>query len=286
MESTERDLEVLDVAPVAVPAGPAVEARTADGSVWRRLWSLPDRLVVEFYGETTFEVRDRDGAVVIDREVAPDLEQHLLLDHVLPLLLARRGELVLHGAVLGDGERAAVLMGRTGSGKSTLTAYAGQRGWTVGGDDGAVLQPGPPVTVEPTYPTIRLLPDAAELLGLGADAGTEAVGKRRLDTAGPEPFRGRPTTLALVAVVQPVPADQPASLTRLRGVDAHAALFGNTFHVDLGPGVLLARVVELLARVADTVPIGLLSVPRGGAGLAAAEQVLRRELDTPAGGAL
>jgi hypothetical protein len=39
-----------------------------------------------------------------------------------------------------------------------------------------------------------------------------------------------------------------------------------------------------LARVADTVPIGLLSVPRGQAGLADAEQVLRQEFDASAGG--
>ncbi|MGY1812839.1 hypothetical protein [Blastococcus sp. SYSU D00820] len=252
-----------------------MESRTADGDVWRRLWSLPDRLVVEFYGDVLFEVRDTDGGIVMGGPLASDLEQHLVLDHVLPLVLARRGEMVLHGAVVSLGERAAVLMGPTGSGKSTLTAFAGQRGWTVGGDDGAVLDLGPPLTAEPTYSTVRLLPDALGLLGMHPAEGTEVVGKRRLDGAGPEPFRLQPAPLTLVAVVHPVDADQPAALHPLRGVDAHAALFRNTFHLDLGGGRSLSAVVDRLACVADSVRIAVLDVPRGQLGLVAAERELR-----------
>ena len=49
--------------------------------------------------------------------------------------------MVLHGAVVSRDGAGAVLIGATGAGKSTLTAYAWQAGWTVGGDDGAEPAP-------------------------------------------------------------------------------------------------------------------------------------------------
>ena len=276
VDPADRDLELQAVSPVVVPASAPSEARTEDGFVWRRVWLAPERLVAEFPGHALVEVRDRDGAVTVDRALAADLEEHLVLDHVLPLVLARRGELVLHGAVVSRGGRAAVLTGPTGSGKSTMTAWTGQNGWEVGGDDGAVIRCTDPLTVEPTYPTVRLLPDATALLRMPPDTGTEAAGKRRLDGFASRAFRTTPAELTLVAVVNAVGADQPSQLRRLGGVTAHAALFGNTFHASLGRGPLLTGVVDRLATVATAVPVVVLDVPRGRDGLAAAEAVLRQ----------
>jgi hypothetical protein len=237
-------------------------------------------MVVEFVGIAVAEVRTDDGSIFFDRALRPDLEQHLVLDHLLALELARRGEVVLHGAVLSTGDRAVVLMGRSGAGKSTLTTYAWQHGWTVGGDDGAVLRFGPHLQVEPIFPTIRLTPDAGALLGIPAGEGTEVVGKRRLSDAGAAlPFRQEPARLWLVAVLDPAPADRSAALSRLHGVDAHAALFSGAFHADLGGGPLMRDVVGRLAVVAETTTVARLTVPRGRDGLAAAEALLRQEID-------
>ena len=274
VDVAHRDLELQAVCPVTIPTSAPSEARTEDGFVWRRVWLAPDRLVADFPGHALVEVRDSDGAVTVDRELAADLEEHLVLDHVLPLVLARRGELVLHGAVVSRDGHAAVLTGPTGSGKSTLTAWVGHHGWDVGGDDGAVIHFTSPLAVEPTYPTVRLLPDATALLGMPSGAGTEAAGKRRLGELASRAFRTTPTELALVAVVNAVEADQPSRLTRLGGVAAHAALFGNTFHAELARGPLLTGVVDRLADVATAVPVVVLDVPRGRDGLAAAEAVL------------
>lgn len=273
----EADLRVTGVRAVSLPLEPALEARDGRGGLWRRLWLRPDRMVVEFTGFAVAEVHD-DGSIVFDRELPPDLEQHLVLDHLLALELARRGHVVLHGAVLAIGDRAVVLMGRSGAGKSTLTAYAWQQGWTVGGDDGAVLHLAPALTVEPTYPTIRLTPDACELLDIPVSDGTEVVGKRRFDDTAARPFRQEPARLCLVAEVDPVPAGRPGELSLLRGVDAHAALFGCAFHADLGGGPLMRDVFDRLAAVAETTHVGRLAVPRGRAGLAAVEQLLRQEI--------
>ncbi|MGY1739564.1 MULTISPECIES: hypothetical protein [unclassified Blastococcus] len=267
------------MAPVTLPTAAAAEARAPDGAVWRRVWSLPGRLVVDFPGLAALEAAD-DGTVTVDRTLPPDLEAHLLLDHLRPLLLARRGELVLHAAVVALGDRAAVLLGASGAGKSTLSAYAWQRGWTLGGDDGAVLRlHADRVEVEPTCPTVRLTAEAAALLGIPADQGAASVGKRRLRTVGTgRPLLAGPVRLVRAVALERLPGGRPARYTALAGVDAHAALFGCTLAAHLGRGPVLRSVVDRLGRVAESVGVGRLEVPRGRSGLADAERLLRREV--------
>jgi hypothetical protein len=267
------DLWVAGVAAVAMPSGTPQESRLS-GVLWRRLWMLPDRLVIDFVGRVVVEVRDCDGAVVFDRALPPDQEQHLLLDHVLPLVLARRGDIVLHAGVLTRGDRAVMLIGQSGAGKSTLTAYAGQQGWTIGGDDCAVVRPTVPVMAEPTYPTVRLTRDAARLLGMSPDVGSPVAGKRRLNDEG-QRFRQQPAALALIARIQPVPAGGSASFTKLRGAEAHTALLTSTIHADATGGKVFQDVLSALIHVVETVTVGRLSVPRGRSGLADAERILR-----------
>lgn len=269
------DLWLADVTAVSRPDRSGEDSLTLEGRVWRRLWSLPDRLVIDFVEVVVVEILDCDGSVVFDRALPQGLEQHLLLDHVLPLVLARRGEMVLHGAVVIRDERAIVLVGPSGVGKSTLTTFVGRCGWTVGGDDGAVIGLGPPISVEPTYSTIRMTPEALALLDFSPTEGLPVAGKRRVSPDGFRPFRQSASRLAVVACLDPVSTDGVAAITRLQGVEAHVALLRNTFHVGLGRSASTARVIDGLARVAEAVPIVRLQVPRGVDGLASAEAVLR-----------
>lgn len=274
-DDRDADLRVGPVGAIDIPSDDPIEAQRADHVVWRRHWSTPERLVIDFVDIAVVE--EHDGTVTFDRGLPYEMEQHLLLDHILPLVLARRGALVLHGAVLTRDGRAVVLVGATGAGKSTLTAFAWNRGWTVGGDDGAVVEPGRPCLVEPTYPTIRLAPAAVELLGVDASREGSVIGKTRIDRPGE--FRMEPAALALVAIIDPVAYDDPAVFTRMDDLEAHARLFGATFHADLSRSHRLPSVIDGLATVVETSPVGRLAVPRGLAGLEAAEAVLRREFE-------
>jgi len=268
----QASLRVGNVAPVDAPAHPPFEARLPNGTVWRRHWAEAHRLVVDFLGVARVEVQDGSGTVVFDRPLSDQMEQHLLLDHVLPLVLARAGEVVLHGGVVSRSGRAVVLIGSTGAGKSTLTAFAGQRGWSIGGDDGAVLTATKPPSVEPTYATVRLTPAGAQLLGIAPDAGSAVLGKMRLEQ--PPLCRQSPVPLHLIALLQPVPAGAAARWEPFVGVEAHARLLSSTFHADFS-AEYLPTVVRTLGSIVDSVVVGRLNVPRGWNGLAEAEDLLR-----------
>lgn len=280
-------LRVGPVGAVTPPDSPPLTARRSDNVVWRRHWPQDRRLVVEFVDVAFVEVDDTAGTVVFDRELLAEMEQHLLFDHILPLVLARNGRIVLHGGVVSRAGRGVVLVGSSGAGKSTLTAYLWQHGWTVGGDDGAVLSPGSDSngvpTAEPTYATLRLSPASAHLLGLATDSSSPVVGKLRfsdcrLSDDGQGRFRQAPVGLRLVAIVEPQLDRGEAAFERLGGIEAHAELFGSTFHADFSR-TMLPAVVDGLGAVVEATMVGRLRVPRGRDGLARAEALLRGLLD-------
>jgi len=255
-------------------------SQRSDGVVWRRHWAEADRLVIEFVDLVTVEVQDSTSLVIFDRALDPEMEQHLLFDHVLPLVLARDGNVVLHGGVISRRGLGVVLVGATGAGKSTMTAFAWQRGWTVGGDDGAVLHATDPPTVEPTYATVRLTPDSAELLGVDPMLSAAVIGKIRIAGEGSQAFTQGAVELRAIAIIEPVAAEAEARFDRLDGISAHARLFGAAFHADLAAHGSLPGMLDGLASVVETATVARLAIPRGLAGLAAAERLLRSAIET------
>lgn len=271
-------LRVGAIAAVSPPDSEPVEARRTDDVVWRRHWLEENRLVIEFVDLATVEV-DKTGTVTFDRRLQGEMEQHLLFDHILPLVLARNGALVVHGGVISRDGKAIVLLGASRAGKSTLTAFAWQQAWTVGGDDGAVLYASDPPMVEPTYATLRLTPVMAKLLGIHPDASSSVAGKLRVAPDGDRPFRQDLVELRLIVNLEPAGPREASEFKRLAPADAHARLFGSTFHAELLRRSLLAANVERLASIVETTTVGRLTVPRGIDGLAAAEALLRAQLD-------
>ena len=92
---------------------------------------------------------------------SPETLDHLLLDQILPRVLAHTGELVLHAGAVSLGSEAITFLGETGYGKSTLTASFSSQGYHLLSDDTLVLtQDGKKAFIEAPYPCIRLLPDS------------------------------------------------------------------------------------------------------------------------------
>ena len=86
-----------------------------------------------------------DGAVVLGGPIGTRAELDVL-DDLLQFGVAaattRRDRLMIHGAVVAEEGDALVLVGSSGSGKSTLAAAALLGGWSLLGDDLAVVHPG------------------------------------------------------------------------------------------------------------------------------------------------
>jgi hypothetical protein len=115
----------------------------------------------------------RGSEIIVEPSV--DVDEQILSSCILgsafSVLLQQRGFLVLHAsAVIIDG-RAIAFIGNAGTGKSTTASAFMRCGYSVITDDVLAIQfgTGHP-TVIPSYPVIKLLPDAVKALGNEADA--------------------------------------------------------------------------------------------------------------------
>ncbi len=194
--------------------------------------------------------------------------RHLLLDQLLPRLLAHGGRLVLHaGAVRVDG-RAIAFVGETGAGKSTLTASFHAAGHPLLSDDGLVLtQAAGCVTALPTYRSLRLWPDALARLyaetPLLAPMAHYSAKQRVIIGEAPETI-SHPMPLAALYVLAPHAdtAVSTISLTRLSPRDACMAIIGNSFKLDVNDMRRAADLTAAAGRIAQQVPAFTLEYPR------------------------
>ncbi len=114
-----------------------------------------------------FLIRNGNEVIV---EPLPDVDDRILrpciLGSAMSVILQQRGFLVLHAsAVVMQGEAIAFL-GASGAGKSTTASAFMKHGYSVITDDVLAIQfkDGIPVVI-PSYPFIKLLPDAVVALG-------------------------------------------------------------------------------------------------------------------------
>ena len=112
-----------------------------------------------------------DGSrIIVDSAtdtISPKLEFYLL-SSCWGALLHQRGLLCLHASAFKVKEGAAVLLGRSGSGKSTILAALLKRGYSMLSDDLTVVEPvlqSTPI-VYPGSPSYRIWPDAVTVLSL------------------------------------------------------------------------------------------------------------------------
>jgi hypothetical protein len=181
-----------------------------------------------------------------------------LLGPVLGLVLRLRGIPSLHaGAVAVDGV-AVALAGMAGAGKSSTTAALAARGHPLVADDVLpLLASGAGVGVQPAYPHLRLWPDMVPAVyGPGAvlPALTPNWDKRfaRLDHA----FQREPLPLGAVYLL--AAREDAAAAPRLEpmgGVEAVLALVPNVYVGWFPDRAAQARALEVLGRVAGTVPV-------------------------------
>lgn len=109
----------------------------------------------------------REVIVDVPAEVDLAVVRAHVLGSAMACVLRQRGYFVLHASCVAKGERAFAFLGGSGWGKSTLASLFHQQGYSLLTDDVMAIQmDGPSLLVVPSFPEVKLLPDAAAAVGI------------------------------------------------------------------------------------------------------------------------
>jgi hypothetical protein len=242
--------------------------REEDGTSWIRLGLTRDGYLVRFARVADF-LLSRDARTIGCR-AAPKATaltiRHLLLDQVIPMVLAHRGHLAIHASAVVTAGGVLAFAGKAGWGKSTLCASLARSGRPALADDCVVIEErrGRVVAV-PSYPGLRLWPDAARALGrrhLGGQPVADYSDKRRVDPRPGQTHRPRATPLSAIYVLAPPRTAKAVRIDRLTPREAVGRLLAHTHRLDVTDRVRLTTELDALGRLAGRVPVFELAFPR------------------------
>jgi hypothetical protein len=158
-----------------------------DGQEWLRIYDAGLDYLFTFPGYAHFAVSENfgDAACYPQHRVQRETLRHLFLDQVLPLMMAARGETVLHGSAVTIAGKAVVFLGVSGAGKSTIAVKLASLGYPLLTDDCLLVRFGAgEMFACPSYPGARLFTPMIRTI-FERNAATSAVAqytsKRRID---------------------------------------------------------------------------------------------------------
>jgi hypothetical protein len=241
-----------------------------NGRVWLTFARLGAGYLLRFPRYADFTVLD-DARRVDCRPrpgVPPTTLHHLLLDQVLPLVLSKRGGLVLHASAVTLPEGVIAFLGDTGRGKSTLAASLAQRGFGLVTDDCLVVRErGRDFWGFPSYPGLRVLPDTLSALfnrELNLPQVAHYTQKMRLrPDHAPLAFEAQPKPLRKIYFLgEPKTGEDQALITPVSTRDGLVQLIGAVVRLDCqNRDDLLAEFETCSRLVKSTAPLQL-TLPR------------------------
>lgn len=204
--------------------------------------------------------------VVQTPNVDAETLEHLLVDQVLPRLLADQGALVVHASCLRIGDACALFMGQSGWGKSTLAGLLQQAGHDPLSDDCTVLQlHADGVQAIPTYPSLRLFDDSiAQAFASPPRQSPVAhyTGKRRVHLAcATDPHVPAPVA-ALYLINNPREPAEQVGIVPISPAIACMTLVEHGFRLDLSDRLRGAGFLQQAADIARCIPAFSLAYPR------------------------
>lgn len=198
----------------------------------------------------------------IDVMPEPECDQQTLLvyllDSVMSALLHQRGLLVLRGSAIRVGQRAIVICGASGVGKSTVGAVLIEQGFQLLSDNLCVIdQDG---QIQPGYPEIKLWQDTIEALNISRTRLTP-VRKQIKKYARPlqtEEFHDKPLPLVAVYILS-TDNLHAGQLHPLKGMKAYLPVKNQTYQsrylIGLG---MAAHHLQLCGRLLKGIPVAQL----------------------------
>ncbi len=230
-------------------------------------------LVVTRLGDTYIRLLYADGTQFVLHPTQQEIwatwsEQSTLADTVTYLLgpvlgffLRLSGVICLHGSAIAIDNKAFVIAGTPGAGKSTTAASLAARGYPILSDDIAALLPqSGQFQVQPAYPYLRLWASSVEALYGTADALpclTPTWSKRYLDlTQEGYCYQAEPLPLAGIYVLKSRSVDPAAPWIEALPTSAGLIdLVANTYASNLLDRQLRASEFEALTQVVKSVPM-------------------------------
>lgn len=243
--------------------------------------------------------RHRDMGVVIDaagrglvchcpRPSDRSLLAEILVRRVLPKLCYRHGRLPLHAATLGNGAggkdgRAAMLLGTSGTGKSTLTAaLARYRGWRIFGDDMSILDDTGRPAVLGGVASVSLWQDAVDGLEVPSDDIVPLAGYEGKYAYRPGPAPAAALPLAAIMLLSVADDTDAIRVDGLKGPEVLVMLCSQLVPFNPRDVSESGDLMRRLSRVIGKVPVFVLSYPRRYAMLPAVTDTIATLLERPA----
>ena len=246
--------------------------RLDDGEISLSLGKSGSGYLLRFPQLADFLVADEGREIHCCAGPAIPLEtiRHLFLDQVMPLVLSNQGRLVLHAGAVQTREGAIAFLGRTGWGKSTLTASFWQEGFPVLTDDCLILaKAGGKLAAHPSYSSLRLWPDSQSALfedHLPWLRMAHYTQKLRLDLDREKPPScPDPVPLRRLYILSP-PGEtenrKSISITPVSPREAFLELVRNAYRLDITDQKKVRKEFESLGWLTASLEVRRLSFPR------------------------
>lgn len=200
-----------------------------------------------------------------DVSLSTETLKRILIDQLVPRILAAQDALVLHAGSVVVGESAIALMGDTGAGKSTLTASFYSQGATLVNDDAVVVSTKhDQFFVSASHPSLRLLPDSMRKLLIDSAVSlpiSQFTDKRHVVIANGKRHANPDFPLAALFFIGKEPTEQ-ISLRLLPPAQAVMTIIANSFA--LNPTDIESATANFYRAcdLAENVPAFELNYPR------------------------
>ena len=214
-----------------------------------------------------------DGSFVqafLHPQAEPWAIDFVLCRGVIPRLLHLRGTTCLHAGAVAVGDRIVAFCGRSGSGKSTITAAMATRGHRVVTDDVLPLRLSvsqDAVLAGPGLPEVRVYPATADRIGIANRVTPPGPGQTKAIWR-PESFAAAALPLAAIYLLDPRSETNSnfgsyASTSPVSPREALLSLLFHSFWLDRCQTGALATDLAVVAHVVRVVPISRLSFELG-----------------------
>ncbi|HEV2169403.1 MAG TPA: hypothetical protein VGR40_00570 [Candidatus Binatus sp.] len=242
------------------------------GGPWSARARTPAGYVLRFHEFADFLVA-RVGRDITCLQRHPGVSElairALVLDHVIPPVIALRGRYVLHAAAVLTDAGVCVFAGDSGAGKSTIAAQLTAAGGHFLTDDCLVIdEQDTAIVAWSSHPSIKLRDDAMQFLTVecASEPVAEYTTKRRVPASSlGAGFSLDPLPLARIYFLTRGDEDAAATaeplIQRLPTSAAFMKLVKHSIRLDSGDRAMLEREFQFTRRIVDAVPAALLSLP-------------------------